>query len=840
MSSTDRDRRGPFSGSAQWGLVLVVLLVGLLAYWARVQNAIGFGILADPASGEVISAAPSDEAWGSYDPDTLYHARRVERGVRDHGWIASFDPLLSHGAELVSEGDAVEGEPNGGEGPASGAKTATLVHPAFGVPIPWPPFYDLLLTALYRGAIPSPDALMEPEAYPTAPPLAQPERDAIERFVASVPSYLGALTAILVALIAAGRARRLSGQSLLEAGRSPTSSGLHAAALAAAAMGGLALAFAYGHLRYSHLGNGDHHAFISLLHVGMLGLTARALDHDRIVQPFWSAARGTGAGLLAAMMLTSWTASILWIALIQLALVIRLLVPFRAPDGRRFSAKGLPIFATSFHKAALLGVVPAVIESPFSDLSPWSLVELSWLHLTWLCVGWLIFAPYALMPQTAAKSRLAAMAPAALVILATLTMTSAPSSVAGAFSWASASNAFMSSINESKSLVEGGSLSPLIKFCGAGIVVAPIFWFGWWRAVGRQPSLLPLLLTLPVCIIAAWLQRRFAESLAGPLAIGLGVWVGVIAGAVESGREKAGSKGRLGAIALLAGVLALCLNSTAVSNIFKYRARAEASGGAFSNASPIAQREAELAAFLTGVRSEVESPPAMLAHWDLGHAIEWRAGFATVATNFGLYVGEDAFLDPWRFYVETDLAAAEELLVRRDVEFVLMDGDRNRAAMGAALDVPVVADTALWRGTMAARLLRDGAGEEPQPVPGFLALVEVASHDGGGNIELYRRVQGAVLEASGARSIRVTATVRGADGTQVTWRASADAETAQVEPLRLRVPYSSPGAGAVLDAPERDPWGQRLISLEVFVDGVRSSVTIPSEAVETGQIVTLL
>ncbi|MEM8713556.1 MAG: hypothetical protein AAGG01_21645, partial [Planctomycetota bacterium] len=364
MTSPNAERSEPSQTSAVLWLLAVGLLCGLLGYGVRTTSSVGFTFQG--------SSTMDDAAWGSYDPDTLYHARRVERAVRNHGWVQSGDPLLA--------------------------------HPSASTPIPWPPFYDLFLAALYRRAIPSKDALMEPESHPELAPLAQPERDSIERFVASVPTVLGALTALLAALVAAGRARRISGQLDLDAGRDPTFGGMSTASLVAAGIAGVSVALTFGHVRYSHLGNGDHHAFVSLLHIALLGLVVRGLDHERIVQPFWSATRGAIAGLIAGALITTWTASILWVALIQLALVVRLLVPFRAADGRRFSARALPIFATSFHKAALLCVVPAVIESPFSDLTPWSLVDLSWFHLVWLSVGWLIFAPYALMPRTAATS----------------------------------------------------------------------------------------------------------------------------------------------------------------------------------------------------------------------------------------------------------------------------------------------------------------------------------------------------------------------------------------------------------------------------------------------------
>ncbi|MEM6675718.1 MAG: hypothetical protein AAF726_22900, partial [Planctomycetota bacterium] len=303
--------------AARATLIVLACLVALLALWVRAENAIG--IVRDV--GHV-----AGQAWGSYDPDTLYHARRVERGVRDRGWIASHDPLLDHP------------HPPGAEG----------------APIPWPPYYDLLLTAVVRGALPEPAALFERDAE-ARPEVAIDEvgRARVEQIVATVPMVCGALAALLAALFAGGLARRLASEETR-----------FAVASAAALAAGLSVTLAFGHVRYSHLGNGDHHAFVSLLHVLLLGLVGRALAPDRIVRPLGSAVRGAIAGIVAGVLVASWTASILWVALVEVALALRLLLPFRA------SAQGLPLFATSFHKTAILVLVPAVIESPYTSSAP--------------------------------------------------------------------------------------------------------------------------------------------------------------------------------------------------------------------------------------------------------------------------------------------------------------------------------------------------------------------------------------------------------------------------------------------------------------------------------------
>ncbi|MDA8593066.1 hypothetical protein N9L90_04045 [Planctomycetota bacterium] len=384
-------------------------LTAFVALDVRRENAIGVALDAAPSSDGAPAGALS---WGSYDPDTLYHARRVARAVENAGWVSSFDPLLAYPE---------------GAGPDS-----------LGTAIPWPPAYDLLLTAMARGRAPSIEALLpsaagDPVGQPqgASEPLLPATRRRIEQLVASAPMWWGALTALIAALAAAGLASTLVPS---------TRAGI--TAVAAALIAGLTVAFTFGHVRYSHLGNGDHHAFISLLHVAMLAVVGASLRPDRIAKPVGSAARGGAAGLLAGVMITSWTASILWVALVQLALVLRLALPFRGEQGRQ-SARGLPILATTFHKAALLVVMPAAIESPFSSTDPFSLIELSWFHMAWLAIGWLIFAPYALLPRFAAKRRVAATFPALALGLALLVGTDIGARLLEAFSWAGAENPFM-------------------------------------------------------------------------------------------------------------------------------------------------------------------------------------------------------------------------------------------------------------------------------------------------------------------------------------------------------------------------------------------------------------
>ena len=721
-------------------IVALACLTAFVALSVRQQNAIGVVHTAGTGPGGAPSAEP---VWGSYDPDTLYHARRVSRAVRNAGWVSSHDTFLAH--------------PHG-EG-------------SLGAAIPWPPFYDLLLTAVVRGRLPSVTALLpaadEDVDAPdeAAEPLLPAARVRIEQLVASVPMWCGALAALIAALAAAGLGRALA----------PVAAG-RATACAAALVAGLSVAVTFGHVRYSHLGNGDHHAFVSMAHVAMLAVLGGALRPDRIARPVGSAARGGLAGLLAGAMITSWTASILWVALAQLALVLRLALPFRSEQGRQ-SARGLPILATTFHKAALLVVMPAVVESPFSSTEPFSLIELSWFHMIWLAVGWLVFAPYALLPRFAAQRRFVATLPAAALALVLVAGTDALARLADALSWAGASNAFMGGINESRPLLD--SPSALLKFAGGAVVLLPVAWCLALRTLGAAPQLLPWLTALPVLLLFTLLQRRFAEGLVGPMA----VLTGAVVAARVIPRMTAGAP-RLAAVVLLAA-LSVAANPATVRNTLARRG-VDLPERPFVTSTPVAIQQRSTAEVLEGLRPTGEAAGGVLAEWDLGHAIEWRAGRPTVASNFGLYLGEASFLAPWRFFSETDEAAARGMLEDLEVELVLVDG-RTRARRGelaAALGLPPFTDEA-WAETMAARLT--GEAGAPQH-PAYLRMV--AAGDPGG-LRAFEVVRGARLRARG-RSLTAAVTLLSAAGGRLRWSASARAAGEAPEELELRVPYGLP------------------------------------------------
>ena len=80
-------------------IVALACLTALVALSVRKESAIGVALEAAATSPTVSTRADRNEGpltWGSYDPDTLYHARRVARAVQNAGWVSSYDPFLAY------------------------------------------------------------------------------------------------------------------------------------------------------------------------------------------------------------------------------------------------------------------------------------------------------------------------------------------------------------------------------------------------------------------------------------------------------------------------------------------------------------------------------------------------------------------------------------------------------------------------------------------------------------------------------------------------------------------------------------------------------------------------
>jgi asparagine N-glycosylation enzyme membrane subunit Stt3 len=217
----------------------------------------------------------------------------------------------------------------------------------------------------------------------------------------------------------------------------------------------------------------------------------------------------------------------------------------------------------------------------------------------------------------------------------------------------------------------------------------------------------------------------------------------------------------------------------------------------------------------------------VLALWSYGHVIEWAADRPSVATNFGSYVGPESMADPCRFFVAEDPAAARALLERREVGWVLVTSDlpnsinlmieqaapeRRDEYAGPPDARGVHSARPAWFRTLGARLLFDGDVVYPMGAPAdappvrpldFLRLLYVAPQsDPGRRLRtptdvspaawLWELVPGAEIEARGepGERLEVSIPVRYPKAKrQVTW--SAGAPVGPDGLARLRVPYAT-------------------------------------------------
>jgi len=359
--------------------------------------------------------------------------------------------------------------------------------------IPAPPIYPVVLAAIARGAPPDLDRVMTPPAErptPEAPGAAARER--ARAVVEGAPRASVALAALAAALAAAAALRSvLPGATTREVARVAVAgglgAGLHPAVRVTAALPGA-------------LGQD---AFAAAMVAVGLWATLRALRDDRIDRPVGSAFRGGAAGAAFGLAIGSFTPAFAVLVGVQAGLAARLLAKARrrGPDGAVLRARGLPIFATSLHKAALLVLLPAVIESPLAVEAPWSAAHLSWLHFCWLAIVWFAFAPFALAPRLASIRPALAIAPAAalgLLLLVSSGLVAHPGAFLGA----------------------GAALEPEapVAVSTFGLVVAVPAVLALALAARRSPAGLVAFLALVGAMLAALVDVRTLSVLAPAMA----------------------------------------------------------------------------------------------------------------------------------------------------------------------------------------------------------------------------------------------------------------------------------------------------------------------------------
>lgn len=764
-------------------LIAVLVFVGALAWVARELN------------NARITYAPGGDAsqgWFSFDPDSHYHMRRVERAI-------------------------VEGLPI--------AETDARMNFPDGAKIPWPPYYAYLLYALLA---------------PFAPDDPVERSDFIERTVASLPCAFAVLTSMIVAAAAWRLTRRAS-----------TSWRTAAALIAGGSFAWLRISF-----DYSAPGIGDHHAWVSMLLAALLALTARALESESLDSRASSVRIGIAAGLVAGVLVGSWVGALVYVLVVQLALGLLLFAHARTPRA------GTASLGLAFHGALLASLAPAVLSSPWKDDLPWIVVNLSWFHLVEPLLGGLVFVPLVFLRPSSSASRawpwLVAASLALLGIAIAYGDFALARSVREGFAWVSRANTFMAFISESQPLAWGqiGGVGPLKHALGFAVFAAPFVWL-WmlWRALTtRNFELAPWLIATAVLAAQALAQRRFAEQFGVAMTLGLGWLVADFAG------ERRALRALSASIAL---PLALALVVLAQWPSIALTWERIASGERLVH-DGFAQRFRGFRDLYVWLHEHTPATEdySVLASWDHGHSLEWVAGRATVATNFGSYVGEDSYLDPWRFFLEESPARAEELLERRGARYVLITSDftkdlavmtrllreRERSQYLIAREGEYGRPGPRYYRSMAGRLMlggRVGDLELSQAVGDsldFLRLVYVSPMELGVVPQvpysngpfpagwIWERVPGATLEARGSSGETLWVSLEvgfESSNARLKWVGSAAVPNG-ADRVRLRIPYCTDGANGDARALGEAHWS---------IGGREGTIAIPRATVERGGIV---
>lgn len=698
------------------------------------------------------------------------------------------------------------------------APTDDRINAPHGSAIPWPPYYDSFLAAL--AGVSLDESCSEPE-----------RRQRVETVGAAAPPVFGALTTVFVAAMAA----TLAGPP-------------------AAVAAGLLHATHGGAIGSSFAGQADHHAWVAMLLSVLMAIVVRGMVR---IRDAGGVRLGFGAGLIAGLLLGSWVASLVFVLVVQSTLGLLLFAHARHPR------RGLAGFGLSFHLAAFLVVLPAVLASPWRESHPWMVVNLSWFQPTLLALGALVFVPLLGERRPAHypwKVAAALLVGGSLLFLFDL---GPARGVREGFEWVSRADSFMAGIDESRPILGGahGSWPLTLDLLGGGFLFLPFAWLGAILVARRgQDALLPLAVAAAVFLFQTLGQRRFADALAVPQCALIG-W-----GIVASFRWKPSLEEKLLRapwkrvaihlpFALLPVTPDLLDSSLLIARksphlVGEYRTRA-------------VYRE-----LFEWIEEHTPDGSTVLADWSWGHALEWRADRASVATNFGSYVGEEGFLTPARFFTTSKPTVAEGLMESCGADYILVT-DRfaggffhhlrllglEKADYLVRGNKGVDRPTSRYFETVGARLAHfDGAAIAPQlpsttvePLHGFRLLHVGPIHALGSHAKpgpagrVFERVAGARLEANtqSGSLLEVEIVLQYPHGIlspeqgshELVYRVAARADAGGVAAVRF--PYAT-------DAPNGDGVATGQAVRWRIDDGPWNAGSVPEKAVLLGATVPLL
>ena len=658
-----------------------------------------------------------------------------------------------------------------------------------GAPPSWPPLFDFAIGSVAR-------LLVSSEA-------------GFERVAASVGPVLGALTTVPIFLIG----RRLAGAGV----------GLGAAAL---------YALLPAAAQYARFGNPDHHAAVALLGCCLLLATVRPLDAEARVQPAEVGAAGSVGvaavvGLAAARlaMLLTWHGSLLYLAIAESTLLIG-----AAVTGRR------ELFALSCTSASLTlaALIPVVIALPEPLGGDYSSIALSRLHVIAVavvagCAGalWLVETRWRLPGPAARLGVLAASGIFALAML--LAVPSTRSGLVPAFEFLTLTDAVGARTGEQFPLFALFGRDPGLPAWSSwglfayAIPIAPFALVAlWWR--DRRPGLLVLAVWCAAFGALALVQRRYGNDLAPSACIAFALLLG------WSGRRAGSRYGPIAGVTLTLAVALLLLSPALLGTIAPRAMRSLAS---LTPGWPGAERARlgvapSLVEFARRVRhatpetsgflaSDVAPEYGVVAHANLGHALQYIARRPTPTDPFWSYIGQENWDRAFALLSTTSEAEAIELASALRARYLVTIPDLAPESVAARLHAADGSRSVRYPALQHFRLIAEG----PR---GGLTLNDIfrrrRPRPGSMPYKLYEIVAGAVIDVPVAPGEQVLASLDVQTPTGRRFRYESQTTADSDGRARIRVPYATGPNPYRLDSNDRT-W----------------SVQVSEQAIQNGDVI---
>jgi asparagine N-glycosylation enzyme membrane subunit Stt3 len=578
-----------------------------------------------------------------------------------------------------------------------------LNHPQ-GSAVPWPSFFDRFLARWVQWRAPR----------VVSSAIGPYEEAAIERSLATLPPLLGTLTALLVALAAAV----CTGSAAVAPVR------LAAALLALALYSCAPISIWYG--GFARI---DHHVLSGLLLAGSLAAGALALRSREFSTQLGAAGL---LGLCLGLGLLTFLGSAVSVAGIGLTLFLRA----ATADGQ--SARGARLGGVLCFAVAALVVGPAAIASPWNQIQPGSLINLSLGVPRALLAACLPFVILELAARRGVARQLAWPISLLLTLLLALLLPGFLDGARAGFAWASRQNQFMDVVEESRPLLARG-WSGIWRDLGAGALLTPLLVLGLlWR--WRSPLAWLLLPQLLVHGGLTLTQRRFGDCFVVPLAITLG-WL-VASSAAQwwrAGEPRLVRRVASGLCWLLPTAL---IGLTAVGERLSRPTAAEVADLADwrrerLNGLRSLRDGADVRAYLDPYANHASG---VLSAWGYGHLIEYHAWRPSIATNFGSFVGERNFSLHAAALLEADSADFHTRLDALSADWIVVTPRQ-------CSELPSLARIAGWSQAQRGSLFERGARGKSFSARGLASsLLRLALHDHPLGTRLFEVAPGSYLE----------------------------------------------------------------------------------------------